>query len=74
MTKGGGMAEVAIFMGSDSDFPNMRDAGAALKDLGIKFEFHIMYCRRNPKELFKFVKGSSSERIKLFIAGAAYAA
>ena len=65
---------VVIVMGSDSDLPVMREAGAALKKMGVAFEMAVISAHRTPKEMVRFAEGARSRGIKVVIAGAGGAA
>lgn len=65
---------VAIVMGSDSDFPVMKDAVAALKDFGVPCEVSIVSAHRTPKEMARFAEGARGRGIRVVIAGAGGAA
>ena len=43
------MKKVALIMGSDSDWPQVKSACAELKGFGIPFEAHIMSAHRTPE-------------------------
>ena len=45
------MKKVAVIMGSDSDFPVMKNAVKSLKDMGIPVEVHVLSAHRTPKEV-----------------------
>ena len=48
------MKKVAVIMGSDSDFPVMKNAVKSLKDMGIPVEAHVLSahrCRRKREHL-----------------------
>lgn len=61
--------KVAIIMGSDSDYPIMKDCEKILKTLNIKFETKIVSAHRTPQRLYSFAK-SASKDFKVIIAGA----
>jgi 5-(carboxyamino)imidazole ribonucleotide mutase len=65
---------VAIVMGSDSDLPVMREAGVALKQLGVAFEISIVSAHRTPQEMARFAQASRKRGIQVIIAGAGGAA
>jgi phosphoribosylcarboxyaminoimidazole (NCAIR) mutase len=54
---------VAIIMGSDSDYPVMKDAVEALKEFGVKHEVKIVSAHRTPVEMAEFAN-SASERVQ----------
>lgn len=61
-------------MGSDSDYPIMKDAEAALKEFGVKFQTQIISAHRTPKEMYEFAQSASESGLKVIIAGAGGAA
>ncbi len=69
-----GVALVAIVMGSDSDFPFMKEAAAALNQFGVAFEMAIVSAHRTPQELSEFATSARRRGIKVIIAGAGGAA
>ncbi len=66
--------DVAIIMGSQSDWPTMRHAAAALETLGIAFEARIVSAHRTPERLYAFARGAKAAGFKVIIAGAGGAA
>jgi 5-(carboxyamino)imidazole ribonucleotide mutase len=67
-------ASVAIVMGSQSDWPTMRCAAAALDQLDVAYEARIVSAHRTPDRLCAFAKGAAGEGFKVIIAGAGGAA
>jgi len=65
---------VAVIMGSDSDWPTMRDAVDVLKDFGVDVEADIVSAHRTPKKMVEFAETAQSRGIKVIIAGAGGAA
>jgi 5-(carboxyamino)imidazole ribonucleotide mutase len=65
---------VAIIMGSDSDFPVMREAASALDQLGVTYEISIISAHRTPREMADFATSARSRGIRVIIAGAGGAA
>ena len=65
---------VLIVMGSDSDLPVMKEAGAFLKELGIGFEMRVLSAHRTPDRVRELVTGAEAAGIKVIIAGAGSAA
>ena len=72
MTKSG--ANVAIVMGSQSDWQTMRCAAEVLDELGVSHEARIVSAHRTPDRLHAFGKGAANEGFKVVIAGAGGAA
>jgi len=68
------MSDVAIIMGSDSDWPVMEDAAKTLEALGISFEAEVISAHRMPIEMVEFAQGAQSKGFKVIIAGAGGAA
>jgi len=67
-------AEVAIIMGSQSDWDTLRHAAAQLDEFGIPHETLIVSAHRTPKRLYAFAEGAADRGIKVIIAGAGGAA
>lgn len=67
-------ADVAIIMGSQSDWETMRHAADTLDALGISFDARIVSAHRTPDRLVTFAKGAKAEGFKVVIAGAGGAA
>lgn len=68
------MADVAIVMGSDSDWPTMENAVTTLKELGISYEVALLSAHRMPEEMMEFGKSALVRGFKVIIAGAGGAA
>ena len=66
--------EVAIVMGSDSDWPVMEAAGKVLDDCGVTYIKDVVSAHRTPEEMLAFAKSAESKGIKVIIAGAGGAA
>ncbi len=66
--------QIAIVMGSQSDWPTMRKAAEVLDALGISYEARIVSAHRTPDRLHAFGKGAADEGFKVVIAGAGGAA
>jgi len=67
-------ADVAIIMGSQSDWPTMRHAAETLEALGIGFDKRIVSAHRTPERLYEFARGARDAGFKVIIAGAGGAA
>ena len=65
---------VAIIMGSQSDWPTMRNAAETLDQLGIGYEARIVSAHRTPDRLVAFAKGARDAGFRIIIAGAGGAA
>ena len=68
------MNDVAIIMGSDSDWPIMEAAAKVLEELAITFSAEVVSAHRMPEEVMEFAKSAQSKGYKVIIAGAGGAA
>jgi 5-(carboxyamino)imidazole ribonucleotide mutase len=68
------MADIAVIMGSQSDWVTMKHATDTLSALGISFDARIMSAHRTPERLFAFAKDAKAAGFKVIIAGAGGAA
>ena len=66
--------DVAIIMGSQSDWPTMKHAADTLDELGVSHEALIVSAHRTPDRLYSFAKGAREAGYKVIIAGAGGAA
>jgi 5-(carboxyamino)imidazole ribonucleotide mutase len=66
--------DVAIIMGSDSDWPVMEEAAKALDSFGISYSADVVSAHRMPEEMVEFAKTAASKGYKVIIAGAGGAA
>lgn len=66
--------EVAVLMGSISDWSTMKLTCEQLEKLGISFEKKIISAHRMPNELQEFGENARNKGIKVIIAGAGGAA
>ena len=67
-------APVGIIMGSQSDWPTMREAAELLEALGVPFEKRIVSAHRTPDRLWSYGKEAAGRGLKVIIAGAGGAA
>lgn len=65
---------VAIIMGSQSDWETMRHAADMLKEFDVGFEAKIVSAHRTPDRLVSFAKEAKAKGFKVIIAGAGGAA
>ena len=63
-----------IIMGSQSDWPTMREAATILDELGIAYEARIVSAHRTPDRLWDYGKTAVERGLKVIIAGAGGAA
>ena len=66
--------DVAIVMGSESDFSTMDIACKILRELDISLDVKIVSAHRTPERLYQFAKSAKSLGFKVIIAGAGGAA
>lgn len=64
------MPVVAILMGSQSDWPTMKNATIALKEFNIPYEVKVVSAHRTPNRLFDFGNEAKIRGLKVIIAGA----
>ncbi|MCI5074662.1 5-(carboxyamino)imidazole ribonucleotide mutase [Oricola sp.] len=67
-------AKVAIIMGSQSDWPTMRHAAAALDELDVPYEARIVSAHRTPDRMVEFARTAKQSGFQVVIAGAGGAA
>lgn len=66
--------QVAVIMGSKSDWPMMKGACQVLEKFDVGFEKHVISAHRMPDEMFGFAKDARKRGLKVIIAGAGMAA
>ncbi|HPF23580.1 MAG TPA: 5-(carboxyamino)imidazole ribonucleotide mutase [Hyphomonas sp.] len=65
---------VGIIMGSQSDWPVMKEAARLLSELGVAHEAQIVSAHRTPDRLVAYAKSAKDRGLKVIIAGAGGAA
>jgi 5-(carboxyamino)imidazole ribonucleotide mutase len=65
---------VAVIMGSTSDWETMSHAVAALDELGVPYEKHVVSAHRTPVWMAEFAQTAEARGLKVIIAGAGGAA
>ena len=65
---------VGIIMGSQSDWPTMREAATILDELGVTYEAKIVSAHRTPDRLWSYGKDAAPRGLQVIIAGAGGAA
>lgn len=68
------MADVAVIMGSLSDWETMKQATQILEEFGIDFDKKVVSAHRTPEIMMNFAKNAEQQGYKLIIAGAGGAA
>lgn len=66
--------KVGIIMGSQSDWPTMKEAADVLDELGIAYEKKIVSAHRTPDRLWDYGKTAVDRGLNVIIAGAGGAA
>lgn len=69
-----GQPQVAVLIGSDSDWETMSAAVKRLNDFGIAYEVHVMSAHRTPARVADYVSTAPERGIRVFIVGAGGAA
>lgn len=65
---------VGVIMGSDSDWPVLRAAGAALSEFGVSYEAGVYSAHRTPQRMLDYAGNAAGRGIRVIIAGAGGAA
>lgn len=66
--------EIAIVMGSKSDWSTMQEAASILDQLHVPYHVEIISAHRTPDKLFQFAENAQQNGYKVIIAGAGGAA
>lgn len=69
-----GQPTVGVIMGSDSDWPTMKQACDVLDELNIKYEKKVVSAHRTPDDMAEYGKSARERGLKIIIAGAGGAA
>ena len=65
---------VGIVMGSDSDWPVMEPAAAALAEFGVPYEAHVVSAHRTPRRMLEYAETAVGRGLRVVIASAGGAA
>ena len=65
---------VGIIMGSQSDWPTMREAAAVLDELQVPYEARIVSAHRTPDRLWRYASEAAGRGLRAIVAGAGGAA
>lgn len=68
------MLLVSVIMGSQSDWPTMKQTVSVLQDFGISCEKRIVSAHRMPDQMFLYAEEAEKRGIQVIIAGAGGAA
>ena len=74
MTNTDKAVKVGIIMGSQSDWPTLREAAAVLDELGVAHETRIVSAHRTPDRLWAYGSSAVERGLQVIIAGAGGAA
>ena len=66
--------KIGIIMGSQSDWPTMKEAAKILDDLGVGYETRIVSAHRTPDRLWTYGREAAGRGLLVIIAGAGGAA
>jgi 5-(carboxyamino)imidazole ribonucleotide mutase len=66
--------KIGIIMGSQSDWPTMKEAADVLDELGVPYETKIVSAHRTPDRLWDYGKTAVDRGLQVIIAGAGGAA
>jgi 5-(carboxyamino)imidazole ribonucleotide mutase len=66
--------QVAIIMGSDSDWPTLKPAADACAEFGIATEVRVVSAHRTPEAMLRYAKTAAGRGLQVIIAGAGGAA
>lgn len=66
--------KVAVVMGSDSDYPVMKNAVSLLNDFNIETVSKVVSAHRTPKDMIAFAENAKDDNVSIIIAGAGGAA
>lgn len=67
-------ALVGLAMGSDSDWPVLKEAAEMLEFFGVSFEKNVLSAHRTPEDMAQYGKEASERGLKVIIAAAGGAA
>jgi 5-(carboxyamino)imidazole ribonucleotide mutase len=69
-----GTAVVGIIMGSQSDWPTLKNAASILDKLEVPYEARVVSAHRTPARLIKYAASAKERGLQVIIAGAGGAA
>jgi 5-(carboxyamino)imidazole ribonucleotide mutase len=65
---------VGVIMGSDSDWPVMSAAGAALAEFSVPYEVRVVSAHRTPRDMLDYASAAADRGLRVIVAGAGGAA
>ena len=66
--------QIALLMGSSSDWDTLRAAGEVLDEFGVAYEARVVSAHRMPDDMFRFAEQAEARGLAAIIAGAGGAA
>jgi len=66
--------DVAVLMGSTSDWKHLRPAVAILRELGLAFRVHVTSAHRTPQRTVDLIRAAEEDGCRVFICAAGMAA
>lgn len=66
--------QVALIMGSDSDWPTLKPAAEACTEFGIACDVRVVSAHRTPLDMVRFARTAHTRGLRVIIAGAGGAA
>ncbi|HEY6748019.1 MAG TPA: 5-(carboxyamino)imidazole ribonucleotide mutase [Mycobacteriales bacterium] len=67
-------AVVGVIMGSDSDWPTMSAAAAALAEFDVPYEVRVVSAHRTPRDMVDYASAAADRGLRVVVAGAGGAA
>jgi 5-(carboxyamino)imidazole ribonucleotide mutase len=67
-------SQIALLMGSSSDWDTLRPAADILDELGVAYEARVVSAHRMPDDMFRFAEAAEARGLRAIIAGAGGAA
>ena len=65
---------IGIIMGSDSDYPTMREAVLVCQEFDIPYEVRVVSAHRTPQDMAEYATNAHTRGLRVIIAGAGGAA
>lgn len=62
------MSSISVVMGSQSDWPTVKEACLILEQFGVDYEKHVISAHRMPTEMFAFAQAAVEKGTKVIIA------
>lgn len=66
--------QVGLIMGSDSDWPVMKQAADILDEFGVSYEARVVSAHRTPADMAEYAQRAATRGLRVIIAGAGGAA